>query len=81
LGLNYHGLKNRVTRAGERSSAIRPGLDLNFVRLDIGAPMTPSEWLVEMEAPRGAKMRISFRGTRRDFDPVQLSQVFWREGR
>jgi hypothetical protein len=74
-------LRNRVTRTGERSSAIGQGLDLNFVKLDFGAPMTSSECLVEMEAPNGARMRMSFRGTRREFDPVELSQVFWRQGR
>jgi hypothetical protein len=81
LRLNYSGLRNRVTRAGERNSAIGQGLDLNFVKLDLGAPVTASECLVEMEAPNGAKMRLSFRGIRRDFDPVELSQVFWRQGR
>ena len=81
LRLNYSGLRNRVTRTGERSSAIGQGLDLNFVKLDFGAPMTSSECLVEMEAPNGARMRMSFRGTRREFDPVELSQVFWRQGR
>jgi hypothetical protein len=53
---------------------------LNFVKLDLGAPITPSECLVEMEAPNGAKMRMSFRGTPRDFDPVELSRAFWRQG-
>ena len=38
--------------------------DLNFVRLDLGAPITSSECLVEMEAPNGSKMRMSFRGQR-----------------
>ena len=81
LRLNYNGLKNRVARARERSPAVGQGPDLNFVKLDLGAPVTPSECLVEIEAPNGAKMRMSFRGTRRDFDPVEMSQVFWRQGR
>jgi hypothetical protein len=81
LRLNYKGLKNRVTGVRERVSAVGQGPDLNFVKLDFGTQMTPSECLVEMEAPNGAKMRMSFRGTRREFDPVELSQVFWRQGR
>ncbi len=81
LRLNYRGLKNRVTRARERMPAVGPGRDLNFVRLDLGAPMTPSECLVEMESSNGARMRMSFKGASRDFDPVELSQVFWRQGR
>ena len=80
LRLNYHGLKNRVTGDRERSLGIGQGPDLNFVKLDLGAPTTPSECLVAMEAPSGAKMRMSFRGTRREFDPVELSRVFWRQG-
>jgi len=80
LRLNYHGLRNRVTGARERCSATGQGPDLKFVRLDFEAPMGSSECLVEMEAPNGAKMRMSFRGARRDVDPVELSQVFWRQG-
>ena len=80
LRLNYHGLKNRITRARERSSAIGQGPDLNFVKLDVGAPMASSECLVEMEAPDGAKMRMSFRGAARDFDLVEFGRVFWRQG-
>jgi hypothetical protein len=54
--------------------------DLGFVKLDLGAPIVPSECLVEMEAPNGAKMRMSFRGVLRDFDPVELGRAFWRQG-
>jgi hypothetical protein len=53
---------------------------LNFVRLDLGAPITPSECLVEMETPSGAKIRMSFKGASREFDPVELSRAFWRQG-
>jgi hypothetical protein len=81
LRVNYRGLKNRVGGARDRISAIGQGSDMNFVKLDLGAPMTPSECLVEMEAPNGAKMTMSFRGTRGDFDLVELSQLFWRQGR
>ncbi len=80
LRLNYNGLKNRVTRARDRSLAIgqRPGL--NFVKLDLGVPVTSSECLVEMESPNGARMRMSFKGVPRDFDPVELGRAFWRQG-
>ena len=80
LRLNYNGLKNRVTRARGRSPAVGQGSDLNFVRLDLGAPITPSECLLEMETPNGAKMRMSFKGASREFDPVELSRAFWRQG-
>jgi len=50
------------------------------VRLDLGAPVSLSESLVEMEAPNGARMRMSFRGVPRDFDPVELGRAFWSQG-
>ena len=80
LRLNYNDLKDRVQRSKDRGLAIGQGPDLNFVKLDLGTPIMPSECLVEMEAPNGAKMRMSFRGTLRDFDPVELSRAFWRQG-
>ena len=80
LRLNYNGLKNRVTRARDRSPAVGQGPDLGFVRLDLGGAIAPSECLVEMEAANGSKMRLSFRGVLRDVDPVELSRAFWRQG-
>jgi hypothetical protein len=81
LRLNYNGLKNRVSKAMDAGLAVGQGPELGFVRLDLGAPIASSECLVEMEAPNGAKMRMSFRGTARDFDPVDLGRAFWRQGR
>jgi hypothetical protein len=81
LRLNYNGLKNRVPKATrEMGVAVGQRPDFGFVRLDLGAPMAPSECLVEMEAPNGAKMRMSFKGIPRDFDPVELGGAFWRQG-
>jgi hypothetical protein len=80
LGLNYNGLKNRATRAKDRNPVAGQGPDFGFVRLDLGVPVTPSECLVEMEAPNGARMRMSFKGVPRDFDPVELGRAFWRQG-
>ena len=80
LRLNYNGLKNRVPKARDMGLAVGQRSDLNFVKLDLGAPITLSECLVEMEAPNGSKMRMSFRGIMRDFDSVELSRAFWRQG-
>lgn len=80
LRLNYHGLKNRVTWAKNRSLSVGQRPDLGFVRLDLGASMAPPECLVEMEVPNGARMRMSFKGVSRDFDPVELGRAFWRQG-
>jgi hypothetical protein len=80
LRLNYNGLKNRVPKARDMGPAVGQHSDFGFVKLDFGAPIAPSECLVEMEAPNGARMRVSFKGTPRDFDPVELSRAFWRQG-
>jgi len=81
LRLNYNGLKNRVPKATrEIGLAVGQRPDFGFVRLDLGAPVTASECLVEMEAPNGAKMRMSFKGGAREFDPVELGRAFWRQG-
>ena len=81
LRLNYNLLKHRVLKARERGLAVEQRPELGFVKLDLAAPIVSSECLVEMEAPNGATMRISFRGGRRDVDPVELSRAFWRQGR
>jgi hypothetical protein len=80
LRLNYNGLKNRTPKARDMGLVVGKRSDLGFVKLDLGAPIVPSECLVEMEAPNGARMRISFRGSPRDFDPVELGRAFWRQG-
>ena len=81
LRLNYNALKDRVSRTGERSPAMDPRPDFRFVRLDLGSSMIPSEWVVEMEATSGARMRMTFKGRLRELDPMELSRVFWRQGR
>ncbi len=80
LRLNYNGLKNHVPKARDMGPTVGQHSDLGFVKLDLGTPITPSECLVEMEAPNGSKMRMSFRGVMRDVDPVELSRTFWRQG-
>ena len=77
LRLDYYDLRNRVHKIKDAGL----GPDLGFVKLDLGAPMVAaSEWRVEMEAPNGAKMAFSFKGSPRDLDPLELSRVFWSQG-
>ena len=80
LRLNYKDLKRRVQGTRERGLAVRQCPDFGFVKLDLGGPIRSPECLVEMESPNGSKMRMSFRGTPRDFDPVELGRTFWRQG-
>jgi hypothetical protein len=76
LRLNYDGLKKRV----HKTQDIGLGSDIGFVKLDLGAPLvSSSEWRVEMEASNGAKMTLSVKGAPGDL--VELSRVFWSQGR
>ena len=81
LRLNYNVLKHRVLRAREGRPAVEQRSDLGFIKLDLAAPIVSSECLVEMEAPNGATMRMSIKGGTKEFDPVELSRAFWRQGR
>ncbi len=78
LRMNYTGLKERVLRARgmEPVNRERPG----FVKLDLDVPIGSSECLIEMEAPNGAAMRMSFKGSLRDLEIIELSRAFWRQG-
>lgn len=79
LRLNYTDLKTRVEKA-KALDVCAPGYHADFVELDFGASMPPlSECVVEMERPDGAKMKMHFKG-QRGFDPVILSEAFWRQG-
>ncbi len=80
LRLNYNDLKDCVQRSRDRGLGVGQRREFGFVKLDLGTPIMPSECLVEMEAPNGAKMRMSFKGASGDFDPVELSRAFWRQG-
>lgn len=78
LRLDYYDLKDRVHKAKDAGLGSDPG----FVELDLGGPLvSPAEWRVEMEAPNGAKMNLSLKGTPRDLDPLELSRAFWSQGR
>lgn len=76
LRLNYSDLKDRVQAAAKMSEPA-PACCAEFVEVDFGASILPSECTVEMEAPNGGKMKICFKGA---VDPLALSKVFWRQG-
>ncbi len=79
LRLNYNDLRNRVQKSRERGVDIGEGS--GFVKLGLGTPTMASGCVVEMEAPSGSKMRMSFSGLLRDLDPVELGRAFWRQGK
>jgi len=80
LRLNYNALKDRVSRTGEKGATVGGGPDFRFVRLDLGSSMIASEWVVEMKATSGARMRMTFNGSPRELDPMELGRLFWRQG-
>ena len=81
LRLNYTDLKDRVQKARDTNLAARDRwADVGFMELELGTSITPSECIVEMEAPNGAKMKMYFKGAQKDLDPVELSRAFWRQG-
>ena len=79
LRLSYTDLKNRVQKARARNVAMRDR-GFGFVELELGTSITPSEWMVEMEAPNGGKMKLVFKGGQKHFDPIDLARAFWRQG-
>ena len=80
LRLNYNDLKNRVQAVEKTGVPSTPDFHTEFIELDFGSSILPSECVVEMEAANGAKMKMYFKGQQRDFDPVALSEAFWRQG-
>jgi hypothetical protein len=76
LRLDYYDLQKRAHKTEDGDT----GSDLGFVKLDLGAPLVSGpEWKVEMETLNGAKMTFSLKGAPGDF--VELSRVFWSQGR
>ena len=79
LRLNYTDLKHRAEGVEEIAVPSSGGC-CDFVELDFGGSILPSECVVEMETPNGAKMKMYFKGQQGGFDAVGLSKAFWRQG-
>ena len=75
LRLDYYSLKKRVESANPDGSA---GQEIHpqFVEFVPPAPSCFPECTVELEHPRGAKMRIHLKGAGAP-DLVGLTQAFW----
>ena len=74
LHLNYNDLKKRVQKLDTVSP---PGAQSRsaFVELDFGRSILPTECIVEMEEPDGAKMKVHIKGGV-DFDLLGLTKAF-----
>ena len=77
LGLNYTELKRRV--AGTRSAPdTQQSRQRGFVELSLsGVEAQPILYSIEIESPKGSKLKMSFAGNCRDLDAVELAKVFW----
>jgi hypothetical protein len=76
LRLDYYSLKERLEASGQPSSPevnARPA----FVELVPQGSAAVSECTVELEDPRGARMRIHLKGTAMP-DVTRLGDAFWR---
>ena len=75
LGLDYNALKKRIHSADPHDSS-GPETATAFVELVPPQRAGLPECLVELEHPRGAKMRIHLKGAAAP-DLVALSRSFW----
>ena len=77
LRLNYDHLKKRVEAAGpSEAPEARPAP--SFVEVLPGPSTSRPECVVELEDPRGVKLRIHFKGTGAP-DLASIGRLFWRE--
>jgi hypothetical protein len=80
LGLNYNELKGRLSgRALSAEKQIVSGPE--FLELSLGLEAPPVLCSVEIENAAGGKLKMTFSGKCRDFDPMELARVFRGGGR
>lgn len=73
LRLDYGSLKKRL----QRLAADAPGAPPAFVELIAPTAANLSACVVELEGPRGGRMRIQFRAAPPPADLVALSRILW----
>ena len=76
LGLNYNELKHRASgTALSEEKAVVAGA--KFVELSLGLESQSGVLCnVELESAAGDKLKLTFSGKCRDFDPMELARVF-----
>jgi hypothetical protein len=75
LGLDYYSLKKRAEDAGVHP-APEAGGKADFIELIPATSVGSAECLLELEDPRGAKMRVHLKGGQVP-DLAALSRSFW----
>jgi len=76
LRLKCYGLKKRVENATEPSKAKR-SISQRPVFVELSRPVLAPECCLEFENPKGAKLKVQFKGAT-NLDLVALGQAFWR---
>lgn len=86
LGLDYYGLKRRVTALGEESasgkerSGAHGSVGRDFVELPLWAPAGSPTCVIELEDGRGARLRVELTGVPRA-ELETLAGALWRAAR
>jgi hypothetical protein len=75
LGLDYYSLKKHVQAAASRRGPDRAAV-ATFVELAPPGSTCSPECILELEHPRGAKMRVHLKGVQAP-DLTALSRSFW----
>lgn len=75
LGLDYNSLKKRVEIATSRTGCEREDM-ARFIELASPVSAGSPECILELEGPRGAKMRVHLKGMPAP-DLTALSRSFW----
>lgn len=79
LGLNYTELKRRVART-KSACDTQHSSERDFITLSLGLDSQPVLCSIELESPKGNKVKMSFAGKCRDLDPLELAKLFWSAG-
>jgi hypothetical protein len=75
LGVGYYALKERAQAGCQPSRSGHPGAA--FIELPLPAPIPRSDYVVELEDGRGAKMTLRL-APGSGSEVVALAQAFWR---
>ena len=81
LRLDYSELKRRVAATTRMGADHQVVSGAEFVEVCLGAEDPAGLCSVEMENAAGGKLKMTFSGKCRDFDPMELARVFWGGGR
>jgi hypothetical protein len=79
LGLIYTELERRVART-KSDCDTQHSSERNFVTLSLGLESQPLLCSIELESPRGSKVKMSFAAKCRDLAPMELARLFWNAG-